>query len=97
MKKFLTPCLAIIAVVAIVLCFVFAGQRGEKADAVTAKVNAAVEEAKKAGDDALAAAVEEAKKAGDTAVATAVEEAKKASDEALKAAQDAAAATQAEL
>ena len=69
MKKILTPVLAIIAVAAIVLCFVFAGQRGEKPEDVTKKVNAAVEEAKKAGETA----VEEAKKAGEDALKAAEE------------------------
>jgi chemotaxis protein histidine kinase CheA len=77
MKKILTPVLAIIAVAAIVLCFVFAGQRGEKAEDVTKKINAAVEEAKKAGD----AAVEEAKKAGEEALKAAEETSKATIDE----------------
>ena len=44
MKKYLTPCLAVLAVVAIVLCFVFNGQKGDlqkNIDSVTEQLKTA--------------------------------------------------------
>ena len=110
MKKFLTPALAVIAVIAIVLCFVFAGQRGEKAEDVTAKISKAVEDAKNAAagekDEAVAAAMaaaDEAVKAAqgqvdelNTKLADAENAAKTAAETAAKEKDDALAALKAE-
>ena len=55
MKKYLTPALAVIAVIAIVLCIVFAGQRGVKQedyDALNAKLTDAEAAAKTAAEAA---------------------------------------------
>ena len=49
-KRALDIILAVVAIVAIVLCIVFAGQRGEKADVVSDKITKAVEEAKTAAE-----------------------------------------------
>lgn len=90
MKKYLTPCLAVIAVVAIVLCIVFAGQRGVKQTDVDAQIAKAVEEAKTAAaaekDEAVKAvtdAADAAKAEADAKIADLtkqLEEAPKAED-----------------
>ena len=86
-KKTLDIILAIVAIVAIVLCFVFAGQRGKsdadvekiKNEAVEAAVKEAEEKAAAAQEEAVAAAVKEAEEkaaaAQEEAVAAAVKEA----------------------
>ena len=107
MKKALTPILAIVAVVAIIFCFVLNGQKGtvQKAlDEATAKVTEAeaavadtaaqLEDAKKAAEDA-AAQVAEATAAKDE-VQKALDEATAAKDEVQKAL-DAATAEKDEL
>ena len=71
MKKYLTPCLAVIAVVAIVLCIVFAGQRGVKQTDVDAQIAKAVEEAKTAAAAEKDEAVKAATDAADAAKAEA--------------------------
>lgn len=77
MKKFLIPCLAVIAVAAIVFCFVFNGQKGDlqnKLDEAKAEVTKATDNAKAEVEKAVADAKAEAEKA----VADAKAEAEKA-------------------
>ncbi len=78
MKKALVPVLAIIAIAAIVLCFVFNGQKADlekkaaeletKVEELKAEAAKAAEEAKKAAEEAAKAAEEAAKKAEEAAV-----------------------------
>ena len=91
MKKFLTPALAVIAVIAIVLCIVFAGQSGNKTEleGKLADLTKQLEEAKESAKTAL----EDALKEKDEAVAAA----KEAGENALKEAQEAAEKVKAEL
>lgn len=61
MKKYLTPALAVIAVIAIVLCIVFAGQRGVKQEDYDA-LNAKLTDAEAAAKTAAEAAAKERKR-----------------------------------
>lgn len=66
MKKFLIPCLAVIAVAAIVFCFVFNGQKGDlqkQLDEAKAEVTKATDNAKAEVEKAVADAKAEAEKA----------------------------------
>ena len=66
MKKFLIPCLAVIAVAAIVFCFVFNGQKGDlqkQLDEAKAEVTKATDNAKAEVEKAAADAKAEAEKA----------------------------------
>jgi hypothetical protein len=59
MKKYLTPCLAVVAVIAIIFCFVFNGQKGDvqkKLDEATAAAETKAADLQKQLDDATAAA-----------------------------------------
>ena len=76
MKKYLTPALAVIAVIAIVLCIVFAGQRGVKQEDYDA-LNAKLTDAEAAAKTAAEAAAKEKEEAVAAVQATA--------DEAVKA------------
>ena len=72
MKKALVPVLAIIAVAAIVLCFVLNGQKGDlekKASELETKIEELKAEAAKAAEEAAKAAEEAAKAAEETAKA----------------------------
>ena len=70
MKKYLTPALAVIAVIAIVLCIVFAGQRGVKQEDYDA-LNAKLTEAEAAAKTAAEAAAKEKEEAVAAVQATA--------------------------
>ena len=103
MKKALTPILAVIAVIAIIFCFVTNGQKGTLNTQLT-DLQAKLDEATKSAETAAATAAEEAQakldeanKAAEEAAAKASEEAQAKLDEVTKAAEDAAAAAQAKL
>ncbi len=70
MKKYLTPALAVIAVIAIVLCIVFAGQRGVKQEDYDA-LNAKLTDAEAAAKTAAEAAAKEKEEAVAAVQATA--------------------------
>ena len=99
MKKYLTPALAVIAVIAIVLCIVFAGQRGVKQedyDALNAKLTDA-EAAAKEKEEAVAAKTELEGQVADltTKLTDAEAAAKTAAEAAAKEKEEAVAAVQA--
>ena len=77
MKKYVVPCLAVIAVIAIVLCFVFNGQKGSiqsQLDALKAESEGKIADLEKAVEDAKTEAetkVAEAAKAAEDAKAEA--------------------------
>ena len=84
MKKFLIPCLAVIAVAAIVFCFVFNGQKGDlqkQLDEAKAEVTKATDNAKAEVEKAAADAKAEAE-AKITDLEGQLTEAKKAAEEA---------------
>lgn len=107
MKKYLTPALAVIAVIAIVLCIVFAGQRGVKQedyDALNAKLTdaeaaakTAAEAAAKEKEEAVAAKTELEGQVADltTKLTDAEAAAKTAAEAAAKEKEEAVAAVQA--